>query len=165
MFAPRCAASAACDFCGRLFKIHKPDLEELIWRCKRSNRQGAREVQVGSTERPNPGLVEFFFRRVRRHLRKRQRRLKSLKRKKRKRKLRHFNEAVSFSEQRRRSGFTQSETRPSRGNSLWCVLLPQNPPHRSACCHWSSTRQSRSDFNSAHLQRCRTQAHAKTATK
>lgn len=101
--APRRAASAASDFSG-LFQIHKPDLEELIRRCKRSHRQGARKVQVGATERPNPGLVEFFFRRDRRHLRKRQRRLKSSK----KRKLPHFNEALLFSEQHRRSGFSQS---------------------------------------------------------
>lgn len=46
---------------------------------------------------------------------------------------------------------------------LGAFLLPQNPPHPGACCRSSSTRPSRSDFNSAHLRRYGTAAPAKPA--
>lgn len=111
---PRRAASAASDFSG-LFKIRKPDWKELILRRKRSNRQGGRKVRAGCTDGPNPGFVDFFFRRVRRQLRKKQQSRKSLKKKQ----TPSLYEAVRFSEpeRRRRSGLAQSETQPSRGNS------------------------------------------------
>lgn len=108
------AATADSDFSG-LFKIRKPDWKALILRRKRSNRQGARKVRAGCTDGPNPGSVDFFFRRVRRQLRKRKQSLKSLK----KNQTPSLYEAVRFSEpeQRRRSGLARSDTQPSRGNS------------------------------------------------